>query len=97
MVCCFFFTKFSLEKKSAFSHTCSGGSPVMNIFLPPFTDLFYIFSRRIFSRKTHIDRRLNSANRLANCHGFRKMGTICSAGHLSSIGGRYVSSEENAS
>ena len=55
----FFFTKFPLEKKSVFSHTCSGGSPVMNIFLPPITDLFYNFSRRIFSRKTHIDRRLN--------------------------------------
>ena len=59
MVCCSFFTKFPLEKKSVFSHTCSGGSPVMNIFLPPITDLFYNFSRRIFSRKTHIDRRLN--------------------------------------
>ena len=71
MVCCFFFTKFPLEKKSVFSHTCSGGSPVMNIFLPPITDLFYNFSRRIFSRKTHIDRRLNSANR-----DFRKMWSI---------------------
>src|ERR1700744_3977161 len=89
-----FFTKFPLEKKSVFSHTCSGGSPVMNIFLPPITDLFYNFSRRIFSRKTHIERRLNSSIRRANCHDFRKIGTICSAGHLSSIGGRYVSSKK---
>src|ERR1700755_2412934 len=90
MVCWFFFTKFPLERKSVFSDTCSGGSPVMNVFLPPITDLFYNFSRRIFSRKTHINRRLNSANRRANCHDFRKMGTTCSAGYLSSIGSRYV-------
>src|ERR1700753_3858766 len=94
MVCWFFFTKFPLEKKSVFSHTCSGGSPVMNIFLPLFTDLFYNFSRRIFSRKTHIDRRFNSANHRAKCHSFRKMGTIASAVLFSLIGGRYVSFEK---
>src|ERR1700761_938608 len=94
MVCCFFFTKFPLEKKSVFSHTCSGGSPVMNIFLPPITDLFYNFSRRIFSRKTHIDRRLNLSDPPNKSSPFFENRDNLVGGWLSSIGGRYVFSEK---
>src|ERR1700759_1876525 len=94
MFCCFFFTKFPLEKKSVFSHTCSGGSPVMNIFLPPITDLFYNFSMRIFSRKTHIDRRLNLSDPPNKLTQFFEKSDNLVAGSLRSIGGRYVSSEK---